>query len=70
MVVDVVQQIAALDQARAVANAMGAALVERLVNRVRSERFARVRGTVDVVVDDELSKMPISLFYLVMNVNE
>src|ERR1051325_4317897 len=46
--------VAALDQPRAMADAVRAALVDRLVHRVRTERLAGVRGAVDVVVDDEL----------------
>jgi hypothetical protein len=61
VIVDEVEQIAVLDEPRAVTDAVRAALVDRLVDRVRAERLAGVRGAVDVVVDDELERVAVEL---------
>jgi hypothetical protein len=61
VIVDVVQEVAALDEPRAVTDPVRAALVDRLVHRIGAERFARVCGAVDVVVDHELERVPMEL---------
>ena len=61
MVVDVVEQVAVLAQPRAVADAVRAAVVDGLGDRLGAERLAGVGGAVDVVVEDELERLVVRL---------
>src|SRR5262249_50104207 len=61
VVVDVVEQIAALDETAAVSDAVRAADVDRLRDRRGSISLARVDGAVDVVVADELECVAVVL---------
>ena len=61
MVVDEVEQISVLAEPRAVPDAVRAALVDRLMDRIGPERLAGVRGAIDVVVDHELERRAMHL---------
>ncbi len=56
MVVHVVEEVAVLAQPAAVADAVRAADVDRLIDRLGTVRLAGVDGDVDVVVADELER--------------
>jgi hypothetical protein len=56
VVVDVVEEVAVLAEPAAVADAMRAADVDRLVDRLGAVGLARVDRDVDVVVADELER--------------
>ena len=61
MIVHVVEEVAVLDEPAAVPDAVRAADVNGLGDRRRSVGLARVDGAVDVVVADELERVPMIL---------
>jgi hypothetical protein len=61
LLVDVIEQVAVLAQPRAVADAVRAAVMQRLGDRGRAERLAGVDRAVDVVVQDQVKGVEVVL---------
>ena len=61
VVVHVVEEVAVFLEVGAVADAVRATVMQCLVNRLRSVALARVKGAVDVVVQDEEKRLAVFL---------